>query len=294
MASRSMWKGFLQFGLVSVPVKAYTAAVTGGGEIRLNQLHRECHSRIQYKKTCPVHGEVPADQIVSGYEFAEGKYVEVEPDELEKMRTARDKAISVDSFVDPAELDSRYFTGKTYYLLPDGPVAQRPYALLQKAMTEEHCCAIGHVVFSNRDQIVAVRPLAGMLAMSMLCYDADLKDLSEFDSEIPRVEVAPSEMKLAKTLIGELSGKLDLSQYSDHYTAQLTRLIEAKVQGKEVVAPPEEAPVTVTNLMEALEKSLAQAKKAATAKPAGAKPPKLAAPSARSGATKETRKRKTS
>ena len=123
MAARSSWKGFLRLSLVSVPVKAYTAAASGGGEIHLNQLHAECHSRIQYKKTCPLHGEVKAEEIVSGYEYSKGQYVIVDTDELSKLRTEDDKAIKVNAFIAPDDLDPIYQTGKTYYLVPDGPVA---------------------------------------------------------------------------------------------------------------------------------------------------------------------------
>src|SRR6516164_3017231 len=100
MAARSQWKGFLKISLVSVPVKAYTATTSAGGEIHLNQLHAECNSRIQYKKTCPIHGEVKQDQIVLGYEQAKGQYVVIDPDELEKLRTEDDKAIKIDSFIE--------------------------------------------------------------------------------------------------------------------------------------------------------------------------------------------------
>src|SRR5437667_6860512 len=128
MAARSSWKGFLKLSLVSVPVKAYTATSGGGGEIHLNQLHAECNSRINYKKTCPVHGEVASDQIVSGFEHSKGQYVIVDTDELEKLRTEDDKASSIDTFVPAGTLDPIYSTGKTYYLIPDGPVAKKPYA----------------------------------------------------------------------------------------------------------------------------------------------------------------------
>src|SRR5947209_12151689 len=116
MAPRSTWKGFLRINLVSVPVKAYTATASGGGEVRLNQLHKECHSRINYKKTCPIHGEVPNDEIVSGYEYSKGQYVVVDTAELDKLRTEDDKAIKIDTFVAPDAVDPVYYTGKTYYL----------------------------------------------------------------------------------------------------------------------------------------------------------------------------------
>src|SRR5213078_3806872 len=137
MASRSVWKGFLRFSLVAVPVRAYTAAASGGGGVALNQLHSVCNSRIQYKKSCPIHGEVPSGEIVSGYEYTKGQYVVVDTDELSKLRSEDDKAITIDTFISPTAIDPVYYTGKTYYLVPDGPVGQKPYALLQQAMVDE-------------------------------------------------------------------------------------------------------------------------------------------------------------
>jgi DNA end-binding protein Ku len=126
MAVRSCWKGFVRLSLVTVPVKAYTAAATGGGDIHLNQLHAQCHSRIHYKKVCPIHGEVSPDDIVSGYEYAKGRYVVIDPSELDKFRSAADKAITIHTFIAPQALDPVYQTDKSYYLVPDGPVGQKP------------------------------------------------------------------------------------------------------------------------------------------------------------------------
>jgi DNA end-binding protein Ku len=115
------WKGFLKLSLVTVPVHAYTTASAGGGKIALNQLHAECKSRIRYKKTCPIHGEVTQDQIVSGYEHAKGQYVVVDEDELEKLRTEDEKTIRIDAFVAPDAIDPLFLSGKNLYLLPEGP-----------------------------------------------------------------------------------------------------------------------------------------------------------------------------
>ena len=111
-AARSVWKGFIQFSLVSVPVKAYTAAATGGGKVSLNQLHAECHSRINYKKSCPIHGDIPADQIVSGYEFAKGQYVIVDPDALDTLRSPAEKAVTIQNFVSRDAIPDRYLCGR--------------------------------------------------------------------------------------------------------------------------------------------------------------------------------------
>src|SRR6267378_4980235 len=156
MAARSTWKGYLKNNLVSVPVKAYTANASGGGEVRLNQLHKECNSRINYKKTCPIHGEVSGDQIVSGYEYSKGQYVIVDTEELEKLRTEDDKAITIDTFIPSGTLDPIYSTGKSYYLVPDGPVAQKPYAVLHHGMVELKRQALAQVVMHGKEQTVLV------------------------------------------------------------------------------------------------------------------------------------------
>ena len=271
MAARSVWKGFINFSLVAVPVKAYTANNSGSQRIALNQLHKECNSRINYKKTCPVHGEISADQIVSGYEFSEGQYVVVDPAEIEKLRPAKEKSINIAAFIQPDALDSNYFSGKNYYLLPDGPVAFKPYALIRRIMEETKRCAVAQMVFQQREQVVMVRPVGNILGMTLLSYDAEVRKPSEFDAEAPKVEVSPDELKLARTLIETLAvDDFDFTQYKDTYNDRLRELIELKIKGQEVVAPPEEAAPQVINLMEALQKSLAEAKKAA-------KPPKLAA-----------------
>lgn len=289
MASRSVWKGFIRFSLVSVPVKAYTATASGSG-IALNQLHRECNSRVQYKKTCPVHGELKSDEIVSGYEFSEGQYVVIDPSEIEKLRTKRDKAIDIEAFIEPTAIDAAYYSGKNYYLVPDGPVGQKPYSLLYKALNEENRFAFAQVVFNGKEQVVILRPLKNLLVMTMLSYDAEVKKVDEFQPEAPPIDVTPEELKLAKTLTDAMAVKsFDFSAYKDKYADNLTKLIQSKVEGKEIVAPPEQEGPQIINLMEALQKSVAEAKKSAGA---AAKPEKLVASS--TAGQKGTRKRKTS
>src|SRR5262245_59549151 len=114
------WSGSIRLSLVSVPVKGYTAVEAEKARISLNQLHEECNSRIRYKKTCPIHGEVPNDEIVMGYEYGDDQYAIIDPSEINNLRSERDRSVTVDKFVPPDEIDPMYFTGQTYYLLPDG------------------------------------------------------------------------------------------------------------------------------------------------------------------------------
>lgn len=296
MAARSSWKGFLKLSLVSVPVKAFTATASGGGEISLNQLHKECNSRIQYKKNCPIHGEVSTDQIVSGYEYSKGQYVVIDTDELDKLRSEDDKAINIDVFIGPQALDPVYWSGKTYYLVPDGPVGQKPYAVLQEAMKEEKRVAIARVVMHGKEQLVLLRPMDELIAMTILSYDHQINKPSSLGEEFTRPAIAPEELKLAKTLIDASTvSKLDYAKYRDVYTEKLTKLIEAKVAGQEIVAPPAHEHPQIINLMDALKQSIEQTQKAAPAeKPAAeAKPPKKMAAS-KTGKAQEARKRKSS
>jgi DNA end-binding protein Ku len=287
MAARSSWKGFLKLSLVSVPVKAYTATASGSGDIKLNQLHNVCKSRIQYKKSCPVHGEVKNDEIVSGYEYAKGQYVLVDPAELDKLRTEDDKAIKIQAFIAADTLDPVYYSDKTYYLVPDGPVAQKPYAVLCQAIRDEGRYGIAQVVFHGREQTVLLRPIDNLLAITVLNYDHEITKPAAFAEEVTSTEVSADELKLAKTLVAATTPKsFDFTVYKDVYTEKLSQLIEAKVAGKELVSPPATEPAHVINLMDALKASVAQAQGAEPA-PAEAKPPKKMAPSKGTRASKK-------
>jgi len=290
MAARSSWKGFLRLSLVSVPVKAYTANTSGGGEISLNQIHAECNSRIKYQKVCPIHGELSSDAIVSGYEIAKGQYVVIDPSELDKLRSESDKAVHLDAFIAPGQVDAVYFSGKHYYLVPDGPIGFKPYALLVAGMKAQNVFAVGKVVMHSKDQVVLLRPIDRLLSMAILNFDSQVVKPAAFEPEVPAQEIAADELNLVNTLIKASTPKqFDLAQYKDTYTAKLTQLIEAKVQGKEIVTPPAEEQAQVINLMEALKASISQLGPAA-AEPAEAKPPKKTARSTRKPAEEKKKK----
>jgi DNA end-binding protein Ku len=291
MAPRSSWKGFLRLSLVSVPVKAYTANASGGGEIHLNQIHAECNSRINYKKTCPIHGELTSDQIVSGYEIAKGQMIVIDPSELEKMRSASDKAVNIDSFVEHERLDPVYYSGKNYYLVPDGPVATKPYALLLEGMRERNVYGVARVVMHGKDQVVLLRPLDRLITMTILSFESQVVKPATFESDVPPQQMSDDEKKLVDTIIRSMTPKeFDYTQYKDHYTEKLTELIQAKVEGKEVVAAPAEEQAGVINLMDALKASLSQLKPEFTEFAEGEKPPKKMAKSTGKPAAEKKRK----
>jgi DNA end-binding protein Ku len=261
--------------------------------VQLNQLHAECHSRIKYTKSCPTHGEVPADQIVSGYEFAKGQYVIIDADELDKLTPPAEKAVTLQNFIRRSDIPDRYFCGRTLYLVPDGLVGQKPYNLLHRVMAESGRVGFARVVMNGKEKLMLIQPVESLLAMSELAYEQELKKPSDFSDEVTRVEVSPDEVKLAKTLTEAMADDdFDITVYKDSYADNLAALIEAKINGKQVVAPPAEAPAQVINLMEALQRSVEAQKKATPA--AGAKPPKLTAPGAAAKKEAAARKRKSS
>lgn len=305
MALHSSWKGYLKISLVSIPLKAYTASSSSTRPITLNQLHAECKSRIQYKKSCPIHGEVPNDEIVSGYEFAKGQYAIIDTDEIEKLRTEGDKSINLATFVPDDTVDPLYLSGQTYYLVPDGPVGQKPYALVQNCLREGRLNGIGTVLISGKEKLVRLRAADRLLAMDVLQYETQVKKPESFTDELVDTGSTPEEVKLTESLVEAMTtDAFDPTAYKDEYTEKLTQLIEAKVEGKELVSPAASQQPQIINLMEALKESVKRVAvpgKARVTKPqtkaepkpkAAAKPGKKMAPSASTRAKKTTTTRK--
>jgi len=258
---RSSWRGHLSFGLVSFPVQAINALNRQQSDTHFHQLHAGCHRRIHYQMVCPVHGEVSNDEIVSGYEYRKGKYIEIDPEELDAVRTKKERSLTIDAFVDSSTIDPLYFDGRMYYLVPDGPAATEPYGIIAQAMERKDCWGIGQIVFSGKDQIVAVRPVDGRLHMAMLNYDEEIRTPNEILPRPKRVSGGKT-VKLAESLIDSwYSDDFDFTSYDDNYRERVERLIHAKVKGHEVVAPDdEEEEPEVLNLMDALRKSVADAR----------------------------------
>src|ERR1700722_16932219 len=165
----------LRFGLVVFPVEAFNAHARGQGPIAFHQLHATCHSRIHYQKVCPIHGEVSNDEIISGYEYSRGQYVEIEPEELDQLRTEKERSLTIDAFIAPDALDPIYFDGRMYYLAPAGEGEKEPYAVLVRAMEHLERDGNGEIVFGGRKEVVLVRPHAGSVQMAMLNYATEIE-----------------------------------------------------------------------------------------------------------------------
>jgi DNA end-binding protein Ku len=256
---RSIWTGAISFGLVNVPVKLYSAV--SKKTVRFHQLHEADGVRIQQKRVCPADGqEVAWEEIVKGYEISPDRYVVVTPDELEGLDPKKTKTIDIEEFVDLDQIDPLYYD-HPYYLLP-GQGAAKPYKLLATAMSEANKVAIARVVIRTKEQLVAIRPLGDVLAMTTMNFADEVVDPDSFD-EAPDADVDTTkrEVEMAQQLIESLTGEFEPEKYHDEYRDAVLELIEKKAQGEEIVLQPAEEPEKVPDLMAALEASLAAAKK---------------------------------
>ena len=254
MAARPTWKWHLKISLVTVPIRVFPAA-DHAGSISFNQLHAECQTRVQQKKWCAqCDRQVDKSEIVKGYEFEKGRYVVVDEDDISKARPESTRVINLLRFADIDSIDPIYVE-RPYYLAPDGRVAGEAFAVLREALRGK--AGIGKLALYGREYVVAVQPRERGLMMFTLRQADEIRRMStiaELD-EVP-TEVNDAEIQLAKQVIGNFEGELELSEFKDEYQAELRKIIDAKIAGEEVVTSEEEAPANVVDLMDALRKSL--------------------------------------
>jgi len=277
MAARSIASLTVSFGLVSIPVKLFSAT-EASKSISFNMLHKTCGSRLKQQYIC-IKEEVvvPREEMVKGYEFAKDQYVMFQPEELKAMEEVGTHTADITEFVPLDSVDPVYFD-KAYYLAPDKGGA-KPYALLAAALRESNKCALGRWAARGKQYIVMLRPVEDGIVMQQLLNAEEVRSIK--DIEIPDTEVKPQELKLAQMLIEQQSVEtFDPSQYKDTVTARIEAAIEKKVQGQEItLAEPKEQGAQVIDLMDALRASLerkAPAKAAPAAdesKPAPARKP---------------------
>ncbi len=259
--ARPVWSGTISFGLVNVPVKAFTAV--RDHDVHFHQLDKKSGSRIRYKKVTAKSGrEVDADQIEMGFEISDGRYVTFDKKELDELRPTSTRAIEVSDFVALDDVDPIYYE-RTYWLAPDGDAAGRAYQLLLAAMEDRDRVAIGTVAMRNKQYLTAIRPLDGVLAMSTMRFADEVvprKDIDDLPSR--RSKPAPAELRMAVQLIDSLASDWDPKRYKDTYVEELRDRIGAKEAGKEVVAeaPAERGGADVIDLSEALQRSLDDAR----------------------------------
>jgi len=263
---RTIWKGSISFGLVNIPVGL--AVATQRSDIAFRTLHAECGTPIKQKRWCPFHDrEVQAEELVKGWEFSKGQYLPIEEADLEAIALQRSQSVEIVRFVELSDVDPIYFD-RTYYLAPSDVDAQRrPYVLLLEAMRETGMAAVGKFVLWGKENLCLLRPLGASLALQTLFYAEDIRSRDEIDDLVGGVEVRDPELDLAKQVIQSLVGDWQPDEFENEYRGQLKALLEAKLAGAEFVVPEpvEEAPVV--DLMEALRRSVDEArdKKAAVA-----------------------------
>jgi DNA end-binding protein Ku len=255
---QSIWKGAISFGLVSIPVRLYSA--TEEKDISFRQVHRADGGRIKYKRTCSVDGEeVPYGEIAKGYELPDGQMVVLEDEDFANLPITTSRAVEVLSFV-PAEQVDAVQLGKPYYCDPTGG-DPKPYVLLRDSLQNADKVAIVMVALRQRERLAMLRARDGVLVLQTLLWPDEVRD-PKFDFLDQDVTVRPQELQMAESYIAALAADFDPSEYTDNYREALEEVIEAKAAGLEVKAPEEAAPQSgqVVDLMEALRQSVAAAK----------------------------------
>ena len=252
---RSIWKGAITFGLVTVPVAMYSAT-EGREELKFRLLHKKDSSPIEYRRMCKEEDvAVPWDEIVKGYEYEKGQFVVMDDEDFEKARTPATQTIEIRDFVPVSQIDPMYFD-TPYYLEPTGKGADKSFALLRDALEKAERIGIGTVVLRQREHLVGVEPTGPALVCTTLRYAHEIRSPESLSLPKPGAGWDKREMDLALKLVDTLAGDWDPEKYKDTYTAVLRQAIDAKVQGKEIALPRVKGPRKVVDLMKALEESL--------------------------------------
>jgi DNA end-binding protein Ku len=257
MAS-TVWKGHLTFGLVSFPVRLYSAA--RGESISFNQLHKADGSRVKQVLYCAAEDKpIPRSEIVKGFEYEKDRYVIIEDEEVKKVAPSTAKVMEIQEFVKGEQVDPIYFE-TSYYMAPD-EAGEKPYALLFDALKKTGYVGVAKIAMHNREHVVILRPGQNGVLMHTMYYQHEIRQVDEFRTDLSLVK--EKELALATNLIEALAGEFEPAKYQDDYRENLLRMIEAKKQGEEVVATPEPQQAKVVDILEALKASLAMAKKPA-------------------------------
>lgn len=260
------YKGSISFGLVYIPVTLYSTIKNN--DIGFNMIDKKTMSRVKYKKTCAdCDGrEVKQEDIVKGFEYEDGKYVIFEEKDFEKLKSKKDKNITIEKFVSLAEVDPLYFD-KPYYVAPTG--AEKAFAVLLTAMEQEGKAAIAKTVLGTKETLILIRAKDGQMLLNTLFFEEDV-------TKNPAKEITEkgnaAELKMAKAIIEGMTGEFNPEEYKDEYRQKVQEAIERKIAGKEIVAPKEKNVGTVANLMDALTKSLEMTQKPKTKKTLPKKP----------------------
>src|SRR5919204_2744703 len=254
---RTMWRGAISFGLVSIPIRVFPA--TEEKTLRFNQLHDKDGGRIKYQRVCSVCGEeVAFEHIVKGYEYEKDRYVMLDDEDFDKVPVESSRAIDIQQFVDLTEIDPILFK-KSYYLIPE-ETGVKAYALLREAMAGDGKVGIAKVSFRDKEHLAALRFKDDVFVLETMYWPDEIR-AAEFEELSKDVGVRPQEVQMAQTLIENLTDEWDPEQFRDEYREALLGIVEKKVAGEEITVQPEAEPTKVVDLMEALKASVEAAKK---------------------------------
>ncbi|MGB2693718.1 MAG: Ku protein [Dehalococcoidia bacterium] len=253
---RSIWNGVVSFGMVSIPVKLYTA--TESKDVSFRQLHETCGSRLRQPRWCPIcEREVPLDEVQRGYEYAKDEHIVLTDEDFAKLPLPSKHTIELSAFVEAQEIDPVYYE-RSYYIEPD-EVGIKPFALLMRALKEKELTAVAKIAIRNKERLCALRPHNGTLMLETLFYPDEIR--VQKGADLPEVNVSDKELTMAFSLIDLMAEEFDPEKYNDQYREALREIIEAKLQGVEIAEAP--APAgggKVIDLMAALKESVEAAK----------------------------------
>lgn len=251
--ARAIWKGVITFGMVSIPMRLYTA--TSSQSVSFHLVHKKCNSRIKEQRFCPQCDEVVEySEIEKGYEYSKGEYVKLTNSDFEKLPFPNKHTIEITDFVRMEEIDPIYYD-KTYYVDPD-PAAKKPFTLFMKAIEDKNVFALGKVALRSKERLCCLRPIEGSLVVTTLLYPDEIT--IDLDQKLPRVEVSERELNMAEKLVDMMTTDFDPEKYTDNYREAVLELIEAKVEGKEIETSAEPKKGEVIDLLDALQASMSK------------------------------------
>ncbi len=255
MAPRAYWKGYLKLSLVSCPISLFPAT-SGREKISFHQLNRNTGNRIRYRKVDAETGnDVEAADIIKGYEVSKGDYIKLEPEELDAIALESKRTIEIDEFVPKEEIDDLYLADP-YYVVPDGEVGQQAFAVIREAIRKEGMVAIGKIVFTSREHIIALEPRdKGMMGVT-LRYPYEVRKPDEYFADITDEKIPKDMLDLATHIVETKRGKFAPDKFEDEYEDALKELLRKKQKGEKIEAPKERGPSNVINLMDALRNSV--------------------------------------
>jgi DNA end-binding protein Ku len=261
--ARSMWRGAIQFGLVTIPIKLYVATESRGG-LSFHLLHKECLNRIQMRIHCPVHGEIPRSETVRGFEYSKGQYVIIGDEDFDNVPLKTVRSVEIAMFVDASRDSHANFVKQAYYIEPEA-IGRKAFYLLKTVLAEEGLSAICKIVLKDREALAALNPYSKTMLLTTLYWPDEVRSIEDLDLPDEQTDFKPAEIAMAKQLVAAMRGDFSADDYKDEYREALMAVIEAKIAGQPAEIPqPVATPTRITDLMSVLEASLEQAKAAKT------------------------------